>query len=253
VTSAEMTRRTPTSSTRQPTSAGAPWPRSWAAALNRPSTRARTRGDLAQAHGGLPAGDVGKIGLAVSPIDPRVVYATVEGLARRARVLPLGEQGRELREEEPVHQRRHGPALLPGDFRRPEHLRPVYQMNPGLMVTHDGGRTFVRVPEKNKHGDNHAMAFVKGDPDYILNGSDGGVYETHDLGQTWRFFENLPVTQFYKTGPRQCPAVLQRARRRAGQRQPDGAVADAQLERHLEFRLDDHLRGRRIRHRGRPD
>jgi len=43
-------------------------------------------------------------------------------------------------------------------------------MNPGLMVTHDGGRTFVRVSEKNKHGDNHAMAFVKGDPDYILNG-----------------------------------------------------------------------------------
>ena len=56
----------------------------------------------------------------------------------------------------------------------------------------------MRVPEKNKHGDNHAMAFVPGDADYILNGSDGGVYETHDRGETWRFFENLPVTQFYK-------------------------------------------------------
>ena len=42
------------------------------------------------------------------------------------------------------------------------------------------------------------MAFVPGDADYILNGSDGGVYETHDRGETWRFFENLPVTQFYK-------------------------------------------------------
>ena len=52
--------------------------------------------------------------------------------------------------------------------------------------------------EKNKHGDNHAMAFVAGDPDYILNGSDGGVYESRDAGKTWRFFENLPVTQFYK-------------------------------------------------------
>ena len=46
------------------------------------------------------------------------------------------------------------------------------------MVTDDGGKTWRRVPEKNKHGDNHAMAFVQGDPDYILNGSDGGVYET---------------------------------------------------------------------------
>jgi hypothetical protein len=55
-------------------------------------------------------------------------------------------------------------------------------MNPGLMVTHDGGKTFVRVPEKNKHGDNHAMAFVPGDPDYILNGSDGGL-RNHDRGR----------------------------------------------------------------------
>ncbi|HCS48785.1 MAG TPA: hypothetical protein DIW61_11240 [Candidatus Aminicenantes bacterium] len=42
------------------------------------------------------------------------------------------------------------------------------------------------------------MAFIKGDPDYILNGSDGGVYESRDRGKTWRFFDNLPVTQFYK-------------------------------------------------------
>ena len=67
-----------------------------------------------------------------------------------------------------------------------------------MQVTDDGGKTFVRVEEKNKHGDNHAMAFRPDDPDYILNGSDGGLYESHDLAKTWRFFENLPVTQFYK-------------------------------------------------------
>ncbi|MBN1938248.1 MAG: glycosyl hydrolase, partial [Candidatus Aminicenantes bacterium] len=91
-----------------------------------------------------------------------------------------------------------GPHYYQEIFADPNVFDRVYQMNPGLMVTHDGGKTFVRVPEANKHGDNHAMAFLPGKPDYILNGSDGGVYETHDGGNTWRFFENLPVTQFYK-------------------------------------------------------
>ena len=71
-------------------------------------------------------------------------------------------------------------------------------MDPGLMATDDGGKTWRRVDEANKHGDNHAMGFVKGDPGFILNGSDGGLYVTYDAAKTWRFFENLPVTQFYK-------------------------------------------------------
>lgn len=51
--------------------------------------------------------------------------------------------------------------------------------------------------EKNKHGDNHAIAFKKDDPDYLLVGSDGGLYESFDHTKTWRFMANLPLTQFY--------------------------------------------------------
>jgi hypothetical protein len=46
--------------------------------------------------------------------------------------------------------------------------------------------------------DDHAMAFRPDDPDYLLFGTDGGLYESYDLGKSWRFIENLPVTQFYK-------------------------------------------------------
>lgn len=147
---------------------------------------------------GLPKGDVGKIGLAVSLIDPKVVYATVEASPDERGFYRSANRGESFEKRNSFISGGTGPHYYQEIFADPNAFDRVYQMNPGLMVTHDGGRTFVRVPEKNKHGDNHAMAFVKGDPDYILNGSDGGVYETHDRGATWRFFENLPVTQFYK-------------------------------------------------------
>ena len=46
--------------------------------------------------------------------------------------------------------------------------------------------------------DNHVVAFRADDPDWLLAGCDGGLYESFDLGATWRFVSNLPVTQFYK-------------------------------------------------------
>ena len=51
---------------------------------------------------------------------------------------------------------------------------------------------------EHKHGDDHAIAFRPDDPNYILVGSDGGLYESYDLENTWRYIDNLPVTQFYK-------------------------------------------------------
>ena len=44
----------------------------------------------------------------------------------------------------------------------------------------------------------HAIVFDPADPDYIMMGTDGGVYESFDLGATWRYMENLPITQYYK-------------------------------------------------------
>ncbi len=147
---------------------------------------------------GLPAGDKGKIGLAVSPIDPRVVYATVEAGPEEKGFYRSADRGESWTKQNSYISGGTGPHYYQEIFADPTVFDRVYQMDPGLKVTNDGGRTWQRVPETNKHGDNHAMAFLPGDPDYILNGSDGGVYETRDGGRTWRFFENLPVTQFYK-------------------------------------------------------
>ncbi len=147
---------------------------------------------------GLPKGDMGKIGLAVSPIDPRVVYATIEAGPEEKGFYRSADRGESWEKRNPYISGGTGPHYYQEIFADPNAFDRVYQMDPGLMATDDGGKTWRRVDETNKHGDNHAMAFVKGDPGYILNGSDGGVYETYDAAKTWRFFENLPVTQFYK-------------------------------------------------------
>lgn len=147
---------------------------------------------------GLPKGDMGKIGLAVSPHDPRVVYATIEASPEERGFYRSADRGESFEKRNSYLSGGTGPHYYQEIFADPNVFDRVYQMDYWLQVTDDGGRTFRSVPEKNKHGDNHALAFLPGDPDYLLNGSDGGVYETRDGGRTWRFFENLPVTQVYK-------------------------------------------------------
>jgi photosystem II stability/assembly factor-like uncharacterized protein len=147
---------------------------------------------------GVPVGDKGKIGLAVSPIDPRVVYATIEARPDEKGFYRSADRGESFEKRNSYTSGGTGPHYYQEIFADPNVFDRVYQMDPEMMVTEDGGKTWRPVGERSQHGDNHALAFIKGDPNYLLNGSDGGVYETHDGGKTWRFFENLPVTQFYK-------------------------------------------------------
>ena len=67
-----------------------------------------------------------------------------------------------------------------------------------MQVSFDGGKTFSRMNESEKHVDNHAVAFKKHDEHYLLIGCDGGLYESFDKTKNWKFVNNLPITQFYK-------------------------------------------------------
>ncbi|MDZ7772955.1 MAG: hypothetical protein U5K31_09480 [Balneolaceae bacterium] len=74
----------------------------------------------------------------------------------------------------------------------------VYTMDTYSQKTEDGGLTWENTGENSKHIDNHALWIDPDNPDHLLNGNDGGVYESYDQAETWRFFPNLPITQFYK-------------------------------------------------------
>jgi len=147
---------------------------------------------------GLPEEDMGKIGLAISPQDPDVVYATIE-LARRTGGFWRSEDGGETWEKRNDYlSGGTGPHYYQELFASPHAFDRVYQMDVFLHVTHDGGENFTKTEYASKHVDHHAMAFRPDDPDYLIVGTDGGIYESFDLGENWRYAANLPITQFYK-------------------------------------------------------
>jgi len=146
---------------------------------------------------GLPKDvDLGRIGLAVSPANPDVVYAIVESTDGKGGVFRSTDRGESW-------DKRSDYMSLSGQYYNelfcdPKNVDRVYSMDTWLHVTEDGGKTFKKVGEKTKHVDNHAMWIDPANTDHLLLGCDGGIYETFDRGKTWGFKPNLPVTQFYR-------------------------------------------------------
>jgi photosystem II stability/assembly factor-like uncharacterized protein len=149
---------------------------------------------------GLPEGAMGKIGLAVSPADPDVVYATIEAETE-------DEQGfYRSRDRGASWERRNGylsggtgPHYYQEIEASPHDVDTVYQMDVFLHVTRDGGATFDYLETgRAKHSDNHALVLDPADPEHLIVGTDASLYESFDEGTTWRQIPNLPVSQFYK-------------------------------------------------------
>ncbi len=147
---------------------------------------------------GLPEENRGKTGLAISPQNPDVIYATIE-LANRSGGFWRSTDGGESWEKRNEYlSSGTGPHYYQELFASPHKFDRVYQMDVNLHVTEDGGQNFTKLEHDTKHVDHHAMAFDANDENYLLVGNDGGVYESFDLGKTWRFANNMPITQYYK-------------------------------------------------------
>ena len=147
---------------------------------------------------GLPSGDLGRIALAVSPIDPDVVYALAAATEDRSgfyRSPDRGETWVRMSDYTVVDPQYYG-EIYPD----PHRMDRVYAVDVFIHVTEDGGRTFDRVNTRFKHVDNHEIVFDLDDPDYLMIGTDGGLYESFDRAGTWRYVANLPLTQFYRVG-----------------------------------------------------
>ncbi len=147
---------------------------------------------------GLPEENMGKTGMAISPINPDVLYATIELKQRTGGVWRSEDGGETWEKQSDYVSGGTGPHYYQEIFASPHKFDRLYHMDVRLHVSEDGGKNFVETERLDKHVDHHALAFDPGDENYLLMGTDGGIYESFDLGKSWKFAANLPVTQFYK-------------------------------------------------------
>jgi photosystem II stability/assembly factor-like uncharacterized protein len=150
---------------------------------------------------GLPAGNKGRIAVAVAPSRPSVVYALVESRNTALyRSDDTGETWAEVNSSFNIQARPFYFARLVVD---PTDYNQVYK--PGLLLTvsTDGGRTFNSLISSRGmgagfHGDLHALWINAKNPAHQLLGTDGGLYVSTDRAHTWRYAKALPISQFYE-------------------------------------------------------
>ena len=147
---------------------------------------------------GLPSSNLGKIGLAISPQDPDIVYAAVELDRRTGGLYRSANRGGSWTKMSDAVSGGTGPHYYQELYASPHRFGRLYLVSAVTLISDDHGATFRGMSLGKKHSDDHAIAFDKDDPDYLLVGSDGGLYETYDDMETWRFLRNLPVMQYYK-------------------------------------------------------
>lgn len=140
---------------------------------------------------GLPTGDVGRIGMDISPANSNVLYATVEG---------HGTYKSTDKGESWTKQSGHNTS---GNYyveliAHPLDENTIYSMDTYGMVSKNGGQSFQRIPKKFKHVDNHCLWIDPNNPKHMLIGTDGGLYETWDDMKNWFWRANLPTIQFYR-------------------------------------------------------
>jgi len=151
---------------------------------------------------GLPGGEIGRIGLAMAPTDPDIIYAQLEAAEKNSGIYRSRDNGKTWEKRNPFDGQAQyfcAPVVDPVKKDR------LYIMNVYNQVSDDGGATLKSLGEADKHVDSHAIWIDPRDPKYYLCGCDGGLYESHDAGKTWRFKANLPITQFYDLAVDQNP------------------------------------------------
>ena len=149
---------------------------------------------------GFPKGDLGRIGIAIAPNKPNIIYALVEA---KKNALYKSEDGgftwNMINDKNDIGNR---PFYYSEIYVDPQNENRVFSIFTYVNVSEDGGRNFSQLMpaygvDNGVHPDHHAWWIHPEDGSFMIDGNDGGLNITKDGGKTWRFIGNLPVAQFY--------------------------------------------------------
>ncbi|MES1241923.1 MAG: hypothetical protein ABUT39_09925 [Acidobacteriota bacterium] len=145
---------------------------------------------------GLPAGELGRIGLAFSRSNPEIVYAMVE--AQPSSLLRSTDNGKSWSSVNTRWDVNPRPFYF-GDIRvDPQWPNRVYSVEYDVKVSDDSGKTFTTAISGGEiHGDFHALWIDPHNANHLISAGDGGLGVSYDRGRTNRAVGNLPVGQFY--------------------------------------------------------
>ncbi|MBK7228173.1 MAG: glycosyl hydrolase [Ignavibacteriales bacterium] len=145
---------------------------------------------------GLPSGDVGRIGLAISPVNPDYVYAVVEAANDGSGFYRTTNRGASW--EKMSDYKNTSAQYYSEIFCDPIDVNKIYILDTFSSITTDGGKTFTQISTKARHVDDHAFWINPKNTKHYMIGGDGGIYVTYDAGQNFKWKENLPTLQFYR-------------------------------------------------------
>jgi photosystem II stability/assembly factor-like uncharacterized protein len=144
---------------------------------------------------GLPTVDIGGMGLAISPVNPDVLYIIMEAAGESSGFYRTTNRGASW---EKMSSYASSGQYFNEIFCDPKNVDKVYSTETVSKVTLDGGKTWTNVGNNQRHVDDHAMWIDPDNTKHFYIGGDGGIYETFDEGKNYIFKSNLPVSQFYR-------------------------------------------------------
>jgi photosystem II stability/assembly factor-like uncharacterized protein len=144
---------------------------------------------------GLPKSHIGGMGIAVSPVDRNVVYLIVEAQDKDGGFFRSTNRGSSFKK---MSDYASSGQYYNEIYADPIDVNTIYSVETFSKVSHDGGKTWKRMGNNDRHVDDHALWIDPKDTKHFIIGGDGGIYETFDKGKNYIFKSNLPVTQFYR-------------------------------------------------------